>query len=689
MVIVASLLLKTWLVILVRWSFIALYFTFRDYIHMLVIIISILIKKVGLFCIVLKKYCTFDLKSTGYKLKRILVGSTLVFALVLICPFIALSQEINVLPKQKQDDVDRYRELVERYNQADNPQQAAFYLNKIAFIYWENGNVNEAIKYFLETVPLNEKIGNYTDVKAVYSNVALIYADMDRLDLTLEYFNKSLDARRKLNDKGELAAGLIDVAYIHTALNQNEKAVQLLDEALALSKEVNNPRLILNCLRLLSQNYDKMGNTAKANEYAGMFAVYEQQLSTQQLKTEYETKVVKSEADAERERMQRTQQALLMSLRELQAKSTQDSLSYMLLQRQDSLKKAEEQARQRQTEIDLLNTDRKLKEAQISEQKAQSRIQRIIIFFTLVFLVVVIVSTIFIYRNYRDKKKANELLNLQNVEIQKQRDQIQKQNENISKSINYAQRIQKALLPPQENLQAIFPESFIFFRPRDVVSGDYYWFRELSTSPGSSQKNGKVAVSAIDCTGHGVPGAFLSMIGYNLLDDIVERGVHKPGAILRDLNNGIRRALRQDETDNRDGMDMALCVVDFNNKVVEFSGAKNPLVYVANNEVFRLRGDKESIGGFLGYMEREFTTHSIKIEGPTWFYQFSDGFIDQFGGPDGRKFMIKNFTDLLAGISILPSGQQRDILKSTFKEWLGSKYPQVDDILVVGFKVDL
>ncbi|HNT41416.1 MAG TPA: tetratricopeptide repeat protein, partial [Tenuifilaceae bacterium] len=117
-------------------------------------------------------------------MKRILVGSTLVFALVLICPFIALSQEINVLPKQKQDDVDRYRELVERYNQADNPQQAAFYLNKIAFIYWENGNVNEAIKYFLETVPLNEKIGNYTDVKAVYSNVALIYADMDRLDLT-------------------------------------------------------------------------------------------------------------------------------------------------------------------------------------------------------------------------------------------------------------------------------------------------------------------------------------------------------------------------------------------------------------------------------------------------------------------------------------------------------------------------
>lgn len=597
-------------------------------------------------------------------------------------------QGINILPKSKQDDVDRYKELVTRYKQADNAQQAAFYLNKIAFIYWENGNVKEAVNYFLETVPLNERIRNYNDIKAVYSNIALIYSDMDRLDLTLEYFYKSLEVRKKMNSKAEVAAGLIDVAYIHTALNQTEKAIQLLEEALSLSKEVNNPRLILNSLKLLSQNYDKLGNTAKANEYSGMFAVYEQQLATQQIKKEAEAKIVKSEADAEREKMQRAQQELLMSLRELQAKAKQDSLSFIVMTKQDSLKKAEEEALRRQTEIDLLNTDRELKETKILQQQAQARAQWLIIYSALGFLVVVIIATIAIYKNYRDKKKANELLNLQNIEIQNQRDHIQKQNENINKSINYAQGIQKALLPPQTSLQEIFPDSFIFFRPRDIVSGDYYWFKELTSGFGSNEKTGKIAISAIDCTGHGVPGAFLSMIGYNLLDDIVYRGISKPGEILRELNNGIRRTLRQDETENRDGMDMAICVVDMNSKVVEFSGAKNPLVYVSNDEVFRIRGDKESIGGGMGYMENEFTTHSIRIEGSTWFYMFSDGFIDQFGGGDGRKFMIKNFIDFLAGISILPADQQREMLKNALKDWLGTKYTQVDDILVVGFKIE-
>lgn len=622
------------------------------------------------------------------KLKQLKLIIILIF-LVLVSAISAVAQqEIVTIPKEKQDDIDRYKELVVRYKQANNAQQAAFYLNKIAFIYWEFGNPKEAINYFLETIPLNEKIGNYNDIKAVYSNIALIYADMDRLDLTLEYFYKSLEARRKLNNKGEVAAGLIDVAYIHTALNQSEKAIQLLEEALELSREVNNPRLILNSLKLLAQNYDNLGNKSKATEFGGMASAYEQQLATQQIKTEYETKVVKSQAEAERERMQRTQQELLMSLRELQAKATQDSLNFVVMRKQDSLRKAEEEAQRKQTEIDLLNTDRMLKEAQLREREAQSRVQRIIILAGAIFVIVLIGSSVAIYKNYSDKKKANELLNLQNIEIQKQRDQIQKQNENISKSINYAQGIQRALLPPQSSLQAIFPESFIFFRPRDVVSGDYYWFKELTTGYGSTEKTGKVAVAAIDCTGHGVPGAFLSMIGYNLLDDIVFRGIHKPGAILRELNNGIRRTLRQDETDNRDGMDMALCVVDTKTNIVEFSGAKNPLVYVVNNEVNRIRGDKESIGGGMDYRNDEFTTHVIKVESPTWFYMFSDGFIDQFGGPDGRKFMIKNFIDLLAGISILPPDQQREILKNTLKDWLGTKFPQVDDILVVGFKVD-
>lgn len=600
-----------------------------------------------------------------------------------------ISQEIVQLPREKQDEIDKYKELASRYKLANNSQQAAFYLNKIAFTYWENGITKDAISAFLETIPLNEKAGNLSDIKAVYSNIALIYTDLDRLDLSLEYFNKSLDTRRKLNDKSEVAAGLIDVAYILTVLNQTEKAIERLEEALEIAKSINNPRLILNCAKLLATNYDKLGNLVKTKEYNGMYALYEQQLSNQDIAADFEKKVTKSQAEVEMEKRQREIQKQIMELQQLRAKTKQDSLGVIVNIKQDSLTRAQELAQLREKELTLITKEKELSETKNREQQAQVRMQKIVIYSAIGFLILMVILAVFIYKNYKDKKKANELLSLQNTEIQKQRDHIQRQNENISKSINYAQGIQKALLPPQSSLTTVFPESFIFFRPRDIVSGDYYWFRSLSNSKDEFDPNkDKFAIAAIDCTGHGVPGAFLSMIGYNLLDEIVSKGIHNPGTILRELNNGVRKALRQDETDNRDGMDMALCVVDIKNKIIEFAGAKNPIVYVSDEEVFRIRGDKESIGGGYGVFEDDFTTHQITIEKPTWFYLFSDGFIDQFGGADGRKFMIKAFVDLLASISILPGNQQREMLKNTLKDWLGTQFQQVDDILVVGFKID-
>ena len=619
-------------------------------------------------------------------INKIPISWLLFVTIIILNSFRISAQEIILLPKEKQDEIDRYKELITRYKQANNSQQAAFYLNKVAFIYWEGGVFKEAIINFNESALHSEKINDYINVKSIYSNIALIYSDQERFDLALEYFYKSLDARRKLNDKPEIAAGLIDVAYIHTVLGQTEKAIPLLEESLALSRSVNNSRLILNCLKLLAANYDKMGNLAKYNEYKDLALVYEQQLEKQNLTSELEKEVTKSEEKLIKEQRERELQSKIYELQQLIAKAKQDSLGIVVTAKEDSLSRAQALADQQQKEIRLQRTAIELNQAKIREQEALARTRNIIIYAVSGILVLIIILGLFIYKNYKDKKKANELLSLQNVEIQNQRDHIQRQNENISKSINYAQGIQKALLPPQSSLQSVFSESFIFFRPRDIVSGDYYWFKVLENGASSSINN-KFAIAAIDCTGHGVPGAFLSMIGYNLLDEIFNRGIYNPGSILKELNNGIRKALRQDETDNRDGMDMALCVVDPLAHTVEFAGAKNPVVYVCDNEVYRIRGDKESIGGGYGYIENDFTTHTINIEKPTWFYLFSDGFIDQFGGSDGRKFMIKGFVDLLASISVLPANQQREMLKNTLKDWIGTQYQQVDDILVLGFLV--
>ncbi len=600
----------------------------------------------------------------------------------------AIAQQITMLPQDKQEDVDRYLELVDRYKKANNLQQAIFYLNRVAFIYWENGGLREAVTYFLESVPLNEKVGNFTDIKAIYSNIGLIYTDLERFDLALENFYKSLEARRRLNDKSEIAAGLIDVAYIHGALRQHEKAIPLLEEALSLSRDLGNSRLTFNCLSLLSFNYDRVGNLAKAQETNSMLAQIKQLLARQEVAEEYEEIVGRTEAEVQRERAQRTAQELEMELQRLKAQATRDSLGFVVQAKQDSLKQAEQISRQRAQEIEILESQREIQRLAQSELEAKQRAQQTIIISGAGGLLLFILLSLFIYRGYRDKRKANTLLSHQNEEIQKQRDQIQKQNENISKSINYAQGIQKALLPSQKNLEQYFADSFIYFKPRDVVSGDYYWFKPIPGENGEFNiKTDKFAISAIDCTGHGVPGAFLSMIGYNLLDEIIDKGVHKPGRILQELNRGIRRALRQDETDNRDGMDMALCVWDPQKKTIEFSGAKNPLVYICNGELTRIRGDKESIGGGTNY-DQEFTTHEIPVDSTTWVYMFSDGFIDQFGGNDGRKFMIKNFTELLQHIHELPACEQREILKITFNEWKRQEFPQVDDVLVMGCKLE-
>jgi serine phosphatase RsbU (regulator of sigma subunit) len=612
----------------------------------------------------------------------------LLFSFFVFASLIAAGQQVTLLPKDKQEDVDRYLELVTRYKQANNLQQAVFYLNRVAFTYWENGGLREAVAYFLESVPLNERVGNFNDIKAIYSNIGLIYSDLERFDLALEYFYKSLDARRKLNNKSEIAAGLIDVAFIHGALRQHERAIPLLEEALNLSRELGNPRLTLNCLRLLSFNYDRIGNVAKAQEANRNISEIDMQLARLDVKEEYEEIVGKSQADAERERIQRTAQSLEMELQKLRAQATEDSLGFALLAKQDSLFQAEQVSRQRQQEIEYLEAQRKIDVLAQSEMEAKQRAQQTIILSGAIGLGLLFLLSLVIFKGYNDKRKANTLLSNQNEEIQKQRDHIQKQNENISKSINYAQGIQKALLPSQSHLEEYLPDSFIYFKPRDVVSGDYYWFKTIPGENGEyNSKTDKLAISAIDCTGHGVPGAFLSMIGYNLLDEIIDKGTHKPGQILQELNRGIRKALRQDETDNRDGMDMALCVWDPITKTIEFSGAKNPLVYITNNEIFRIRGDKESIGGGTN-IDQEYTTHAIETNGPTWLYLFSDGFIDQFGGNDGRKFMIKNFTELLHHIHQLPACEQREILKITFNEWKRQEYPQVDDVLVIGFKVE-
>lgn len=266
-----------------------------------------------------------------------------------------------------------------------------------------------------------------------------------------------------------------------------------------------------------------------------------------------------------------------------------------------------------------------------------------------------------------------------NEELALQNELISAKNQQIADSIQYAQRIQQAILPSVEVIRQQIPDCFVFFRPRDVVSGDFYFFEMVSP--------GVVLVAAVDCTGHGVPGAFMSMIAHEALNEIVhERHIEDPGQALTELHRLIRRSLKQEVSGNHDGMDIILCRIDRTQGSFTCAGAKNPLFYVRDGLLHEIKAERWAIGG-QGPAERSYQTHAITPIAGDMFYLFSDGFQDQFGGPQGRKFMVGQFKKLLTSLAPLPTDIQHQRLEQTLRQWMqeGGE-AQVDDVLIWGIR---
>ena len=264
--------------------------------------------------------------------------------------------------------------------------------------------------------------------------------------------------------------------------------------------------------------------------------------------------------------------------------------------------------------------------------------------------------------------------------------EIHKKNKDITDSINYASNIQKALLPLKADLAKSIPEYFIFYRPRDIVSGDFYWFSQIN-HPETGQLE-KILFAVVDCTGHGVPGAFMSMLGMEGLNNIINRQhTFEPKEILTQLHEYISITLHQRLNNLRDGMDIALAVIDLPKKQVAFAGAHNPLIVIQDNQIKFIKGSPLSIGGFV--KNKTFEQHTLKLAKNSTLYMYTDGFQDQFGGPENRKFMKKRLRQLLFDIHHRSMNEQKQILQQTIEEWMEEgKEKQIDDILLAGLRFD-
>lgn len=295
--------------------------------------------------------------------------------------------------------------------------------------------------------------------------------------------------------------------------------------------------------------------------------------------------------------------------------------------------------------------------------------------------VIAIAAIIFTYIKIRERALIRENKILEDkvrdrtAEVVAQKEELAEKNKDITDSIRYAKRIQIAILPPKSP----FPNTFILFKPKDIVSGDFYWFTEVGD---------KQYFAAVDCTGHGVPGAFMSIIGHSSLNKIVNQyGVLDPGKILTELNKEVILTLHQEGAvgEVMDGMDLALVAYDTRKNMIEFAGAFNPMYLVRNGELLETKADRQAIGRSLDNHGKEFTTNEVKVQKGDVIYLFSDGYADQFGGDKLKKFKARNMKDLMTAIASKPVDTQKDILDDAIEKWRG-EVQQVDDILVIGRK---
>jgi len=566
-------------------------------------------------------------------------------------------------------------ELCTKYNKNKALANAHFIL---ANIYSKNGKQQQAKDYyFLAKKAYNNLfINDSTSFSILQASseidfaIGTLYMNLEQYDTAFVYITNAVSNKKRIDDKLGLSKCLLQLGNI--SFQQNN-----LDQALQYNFNALQYKLLLN------------DNDGKALIYSNIGKIKMRMGKLQ----EAITFIHKSNAIAESIAANFTLKENYQMLSQLYAKQTKfaEALEYKnkFIRVLDTIHKingqraVEEMSIRFETEKieqqnKLLQKDNDLKQVTIKKQQ-------LINYMLMGIAVLVFVIFVILFVQFRAKKRANELMQLKNEQLNKQKSKIQLQkskieevNKDLTDSIHYAKRIQESMLGQPESVLNELADYFIYFKPKDIVSGDFYW---------AGKKDGKIILSAIDCTGHGVPGAFMSMLGDSYLNQIVYNyNITSPDEILNALNKEIREALNQEATQNQDGMDMVICTIDLEAKVVEFAMAKNPMIYIKNGELFKVRGENQPIGGG-GYEHKPFTKHTLPIDSPVSFYMFSDGYQDQFGGPKNKKFMIKRMQTLLLENHNRPMFEQKQIMDNALCEWMENT-EQIDDVVLIGFKIE-
>jgi serine phosphatase RsbU (regulator of sigma subunit) len=533
---------------------------------------------------------------------------------------------------------------------------------------------DKALNYYEKELALAREIKSKTlEAEALYLAAAM-YGELGNLDKELDYELKSLKLYREEGRDNSVALILVNLSNNYAARGDLKTAINNCEEALAIYTHIGETDKESFVYRCLGDYYSRMGQHQKAINYLKKAMDIAKKVETKQLL--YRTEITESMAFAYSN--MGDYRSAFNTL--LQHRSLNDSLNNQSNAEYLSNLEKHYQTEKKEKEIALLNADKNLQKVELDKSNAiveQQKTQRNALILGCVLVVIIAGISIVAFIN---KRKTSKLLSKQVDEINHQNGIIKERNKDITDSIQYAKRLQEAVFPEANKLNEYFAESFVLFRPKDIVSGDFYWFEEVEN---------KTIIIVGDCTGHGVPGAFMSILGHNLLNQIIlEDKITSPAKILNLLDKRVSNALnkRDSKEETNDGMDMVICVVDKAKNSLTYAGANRPLVIRRGEKLIELKPDKHAIGGIQDSTCKLFSQQEITIQANDVLYMFSDGYYDQFGGPRGKKFKYKQLASSILSIAAFSLEEQKTILSDTLESWRGN-LEQVDDVCVIGVKI--
>lgn len=540
----------------------------------------------------------------------------------------------------------------------------AFTLNNIGNIYQQQGKLDEALKFYQQSLKTSEQLGDRASAAGKHSNMGGVYQAKGDLSMALKHLETALSLQHEVGDQAGEVSTLNNLGAFHREQNNTTKALEYFLEAERIQRRIGDNSYTVETLTSIGELYVKQKEGAKGLRYLERaMREAKDKRSSDELQRAYTALADAYAQSGDFERSYRFQKLNT---------DLQDSLERTVNVKALAEMQAKFDSERKQREIDQLNRDREVQEMLLTRQRTVRNL-------ILVLAALIIVMAGLIYNRYRAKKKANDELDRKNREIEEQRARLAEKNVEITDSIEYAKRIQEAILPSLNEVKRLLPDSFIYFRPKAIVSGDFYWFTE---------KDGVAYIAAVDCTGHGVPGAFMSMIGNDHLNQVVTvEGFRRPDQILNRLHAEVQNTLKQRQggTDTHVGMDIALCAIDLKNNHLQFASANRYLLLFKGDELLEVKGDHLNVGGIMHEDVRDYTLHHIDLNKGDTLYIFSDGLVDQFGGPDDRKFGYKRLKELLTEIKAKPMDQQQAAVESAILSWMGPS-DQIDDFLLIGVK---